>query len=136
MPATTVALPTYADSVNAGIISPDTLKASVPRVTTATIDDCEITIEYTSPGARGRTIWGELVPFGKVWVAGAHMATKITFSAPVTIDNTVVAPGTYAFFVLPEETGWTLILNKNFDQHLASKYDASLDLLRFSVTPD
>jgi len=69
----------YADSVNAGLILEDTLKGSPERTVMANMGKTHIHITYHSPGIRGREIWDKLVPYNKVWVTGAHMATTINF---------------------------------------------------------
>ncbi|MBP6334709.1 MAG: DUF2911 domain-containing protein [Bacteroidia bacterium] len=84
-------------------------KASVMQAVGLT----DITIEYSSPGVKSRTIFGDLVPYDKLWRTGANSATKITFSKDVTIGTTKVAKGTYSLFTIPGKTEWTVILNKN-----------------------
>src|ERR1041384_4534287 len=61
----------------------------------------EITVDYSSPGVKGRKIWGGLVPYDQMWRAGANRATKVTFNKDVTFAGKPVPPGPYAFFVLP-----------------------------------
>jgi hypothetical protein len=102
----------------------------------ANIGPVHIHLEYSSPGVRGRIIWGGLVPFGEVWVTGAHNATSIQFYDQVKIAGKVVPKGKYAFFTIPDTSEWTLILNRNWDQHLADEYDAKDDVLRLKVKPD
>lgn len=126
----------YADSVNSGLIAKDTVKSSPHRVAMANIGDAHVHIEYGSPGVRGRTIWGGLVAFDQVWSAGAHNATKISFSKTVTIAGKKVDAGTYGFFIIPHQDKFTVILNKNFDQHLADEYDQKDDLLRVDIVPE
>ena len=127
--------PTYSDSVNSGIISVDTLKGSPHRVAMGNIGSSHVHIEYSSPGVKGRIIWGGLVPLKQVWVAGAHSATSVEFSKEVTIGDKLIAPGKYAFFAIPDSTEWVLILNKNFKQHLADDYKIEDDIVRVSVKP-
>ena len=76
----------------------------------------EITVDYSSPGVKGRKIWGGLVPYDQMWRAGANTATKMTFSKDVTFADKKVPAGTYAFFVIPGKSTWTVILNKKADQ--------------------
>ena len=125
----------YADSVNAGLIAQDTMKKSPHRVAMANIGDAHVHIEYGSPGVRGRTIWGGLVAYDQVWAAGAHNATKISFSKAVKIGTTTIAPGTYGLFLIPHKDNFTVIINKNFDQHLADEYDQKDDVLRMDLEP-
>lgn len=125
----------YADSVNAGLIAQDTMKKSPHRVAMANIGDAHVHIEYGSPGVRGRTIWGGLVAYDQVWSAGAHNATKISFSKAVTFAGKKIEAGTYGFFLIPHKENFTVILNKNFNQHLADDYDEKEDVVRMDIVP-
>jgi hypothetical protein len=95
----------------------------------------EISVDYSSPGVKNRKIWGGVVPYNQVWRAGANSATKITFAKDVIIDGKPVAAGSYAFFVLPTPTKWTLILSKNANQFGAFTYKKEDDVLRVDVRP-
>src|SRR3954463_10979126 len=96
----------------------------------------EITVDYSSPGVKGRKIWGGLVPYDQMWRAGANTATKITFSKDVTFAGKPVPAGTYAFFVIPGKSEWTIILNKKADQAgIGRDYKQEQDLLRAGVKP-
>lgn len=68
-----------------------------------------VTLEYSRPAMRGRTIFGDLVPFGKVWRTGANANTKISFSDDVSIDGKELKKGTYAIYTIPNETSWEVI---------------------------
>jgi hypothetical protein len=125
----------YADSINSGLIPRDTLKGSVHRTTMLTIGGCHIHIEYSSPGVRGRVIWGGLVPYDEVWVTGSHNATTISLSKPIKIGGSNVPAGTYAIFTIPGKKEWYFIINKNASQHLADDYKQAEDLLRIKVQP-
>ncbi len=93
-----------------------------------------ITIDYCRPGVKGRVIWGELVPYGELWRAGANAKTAIDFEDEVIIDGKTIPAGAYSFYVLPEKDEWTLILNSNWEGH-GTKHDETADVLRFTVTP-
>lgn len=125
---------TYADSVNQGYL-PDTFKGSARREALGTIGDVHVTVNYGSPGVRGRVIWNGLVSYDQVWVSGSHWATAIHFSDEVRIQDKSIQPGWYGFFTIPGREKWTLILNKNYDQHLAEEYDPNEDLLRVETDP-
>ncbi|MEX1202957.1 MAG: DUF2911 domain-containing protein [Ferruginibacter sp.] len=125
----------YADSINAGIVAKDTMKKSVQRVTQNNIEGTNIRIQYYAPGVRGRQIWGGLIPFDQVWSAGAHSATQVTFSTDVKVAQTTIPAGDFAFFAIPGKEEWTLILNKNYQQHLADDYNDSLDVVSIKVKP-
>ncbi len=100
-----------------------------------TIGITEVTISYGRPGVKGRKIWGGLVPYGKVWRAGANEATTISFRNDVTIEGQPLSAGTYALFTLPTEDEWTIIFNKTAQQWGAFNYDAGHDALRVNVKP-
>ncbi|PWN05527.1 DUF2911 domain-containing protein [Rhodohalobacter mucosus] len=108
---------------------------SPPREVSAEIGNTEITIDYSAPSVRERVIWGELVPYNEIWVSGAHMATSIEFENDVLVDGNQVPAGKYAFFTIPGEEDWTVILNENWDQHQAGEYDEALDVTRITVVP-
>ena len=110
-------------------------RVSTFRTVSATLADLTTTIEYSAPAVKGRTIWGELVPYGKVWRTGANEATTIEFNRDVFINGVRVRAGKYALFSIPDADKWVFILNTVPDQWGAFKYDESKDALRFSVTP-
>ncbi|WP_240049445.1 DUF2911 domain-containing protein [Mucilaginibacter psychrotolerans] len=101
----------------------------------AKVAGATITINYGSPSVRGRKVFGELEPFGKVWRAGANEATVFTTSKDITIEGKKLPAGTYGFFAIPTETTWTIIFNKVAKQWGAYKYDESQDALRVTVKP-
>ena len=108
-----------------------------PAMTAMTnIGSTHVHIEYHAPSVRGRQIFGGLVAFNEVWVTGAHSATSINFYENVKLNNQPIPKGKYALFTIPGEENWTVIINKNFDQHLADDYDQELDVIRFDVTPE
>ena len=71
----------------------------------------DIIITYSRPSVKGRTIFGDLVPYGKLWRTGANMATKISFSDDVKIEGQELKAGEYALFTIPGKEKWTLIFN-------------------------
>lgn len=121
---------------NPNAVENDTTPKSIKAMTVGKIGAATVTIQYSSPKVRGRTIWGELVPFEKVWVAGANNATSIEFDRAVEVAGKVVPAGKYAFFTIPGKETWTLILNKNWEQHLADEYDQNDDVVRMEVKPE
>ncbi|GAA4310254.1 DUF2911 domain-containing protein [Nibribacter koreensis] len=128
-PAQTVEKPESAEVVQ------DTIKKSIPSEATGRIGDASIKITYHSPGVRERVVWGGLVPYDQVWVTGAHKATTVEFDRDLIIAGKSVGPGKYALFTIPGRDEWTVILNKNWDQHLADEYDQKEDILRTKVKP-
>jgi len=125
----------YADSVNQGLIEEDKFAGSARREAKALIGEAEVAVNYGSPGKRGRVLWNGLVSYDQIWVSGSHWATAVSFTKDVLVAGTEVKAGTYAFFTIPGREKWTLILNENFDQHLAEDYDKNLDVVRISVMP-
>lgn len=114
----------------------DTLKGSLKALVTGKIGNTVITINYYSPAVRGRVIWGGLVPMDQVWVTGAHKATSIEFEGAVKIGSIELPAGKYGFFTIPSKDEWTIIINKNWDQHLTDNYDQKDDIVRVKVKPE
>lgn len=95
----------------------------------------DVTITYSRPGVKGRTIWGDLVPYDKVWRTGANEATIITISNDVTIDGKALPAGTYSLHTQPGKTSWAIIFNKKAEQWGSYSYDPNQDALRVEVAP-
>lgn len=109
-------------------------KASPAKTAEGTVKGSKITISYSSPAVKGRTIWGDLVPLGQVWRAGADDATTFETSKDIKIQGQTLPAGKYSFFIIPGETSSTFIFNKEAKQWGAYKYDESKDALRVNVT--
>jgi tetratricopeptide (TPR) repeat protein len=92
-----------------------------------------IELSYSRPSAKGRKIFGDLVPFGKVWRTGANGATTLTFGDEVIIGNTKIPAGKYGLLSIPEETSWTLIITKQTDVTSPAAYKPEEDVVRVSV---
>ena len=86
-------------------------KATVEQVVGLTT----VTIEYSRPSTKGRSVFGDLVPFGKVWRTGANANTLISFSDDVTIDGKSLPKGKYSLFTLPKADNWEIIFYKTTD---------------------
>jgi pimeloyl-ACP methyl ester carboxylesterase len=95
----------------------------------------EIRIDYGRPAVKQRKIWGELVPNGRVWRAGANEATSFTFNRSVQVEGHALPAGTYTFFVIPGEAEWTLIFNRVPRQWGAFSYNAAFDARRWTAKP-
>lgn len=96
----------------------------------------DVTVEYSRPSVKNRTIWGDLVPFDKIWRTGANASTLVTFSDDVKIDGQALKAGTYAFFTIPAKgADWTVMFNSVTDGWGAGKYDKANDVLTLSTTP-
>jgi hypothetical protein len=98
--------------------------------------DRQVDIYYSSPAVKGRTVWGSLVPYGKVWRTGANEATVFQTSSDLTIGGKVLPAGKYALFTIPGEKEWTIIFNSVWDQWGAYKYDSAKDVLRITARPE
>ena len=75
----------------------------------------DFSVDYSSPAVRGRTIFGGLLPFDRLWRTGANASTKLTVSRDFTFGETMVPKGTYSVFSIPGASSWTFILNKKAD---------------------
>ena len=75
----------------------------------------DVSVEYSRPGVRGRTIFGDLVPFGKTWRTGANSNTKVTFSSDVSIDGQTLNAGSYGLYTVPNENSWEIIFYSESD---------------------
>jgi hypothetical protein len=102
----------------------------------AMIGDAHIHIDYSAPSVRGRIIFGGLLAYGEVWQSGAHNATWIETNRDILINENLLKAGKYGFFTIPTKDKWTIILNKNWNQHGKDDYNADDDVLRFDVTPE
>jgi hypothetical protein len=111
-------------------------KKSIPSETSKQIGNTMIKIAYTAPAVRGRVIWGELVPYDKIWVTGAHNATSLEIGKDFRIGNKTIPAGKYALFTIPGKEQWTVILNKNWNQHQADNYKEKEDIVRLKVEPE
>ncbi|MEL6986702.1 MAG: DUF2911 domain-containing protein, partial [Bacteroidota bacterium] len=113
-------------------------KASPKASVSYTIGYTTVKIDYHSPAVQDRGLWGELVPYDKIWRAGANNATTIEFDTDVKIEGKDLKEGKYAFFIIPkegDESMWTAIFNTDTDQWGAFDYDASKDALRVDFKP-
>ncbi|GGD86087.1 DUF2911 domain-containing protein [Planktosalinus lacus] len=104
--------------------------------TMETIGGAHIHIDYSSPRVRNRIIFGGLLAYDEVWQAGAHMATWVETSKDLTISGQVLSKGKYGFFIIPSQGEWTVIFNKNWNQHGKDDYNESEDVVRFKVAPE
>ncbi len=99
------------------------------------IGSTRVMIAYGSPGVKGRTIFGGLEPYGRIWRTGANEATTITFTDDVLVEGHEVPAGTYSLFTIPGEAEWTVILNKENNLWGAADYRESENVLRITCTP-
>jgi len=114
----------------------DTSKRSIKSAAVGKIGDANININYHSPGVRGRTIWGGLVPYNDVWVTGAHNATAFETDKDIIVAGKLIPKGKYGIFTIPGKKEWTIIINKNWNQHLTDDYLQKEDVVRIKVKPE
>lgn len=105
---------------------------SPPEQASVTLNGKPLTIDYCAPSMRGRKIFGELVPYGKVWRTGANSATTLKTQSGLRIRDLIVPPGTYTLYTLPDEHGWKLIVNKQTGQW-GTVYNQDQDLGRVDM---
>lgn len=93
-----------------------TKRASPPATANGVINGAKISISYSSPSVKGRTIWGGLVPYGKAWRAGANEATIFETDKAIKVEGKELPAGKYSLFAVPGEKEWTIIFNKQTGQ--------------------
>jgi hypothetical protein len=94
-----------------------------------------IELSYSRPGVKGRTVFGDLVPYGKVWRTGANQATTLTFGDDVVIGDTKVPAGKYGLLTIPDQNEWTFIITRQLDVTNPAAYKQDQDVLRVKATP-
>jgi hypothetical protein len=100
------------------------------------IANTEITIEYGRPVARGRALFGALVPYGRVWHPGADQGTTLQTTRAIELNGKPLPAGRYSLWTVPGEKGWTFIFSKNADAFHTSYPGETLDALRVDITPE
>src|SRR5690349_7200302 len=100
------------------------------------VQTCALPIYYNRPVARGRKLFGDLVPWGEVWHPGANDATTISFSKNVLIEGKPLAAGDYTLWAIPDSTRWTMIFSKALHVWHRPYPGASKDVLRVQLTPE
>jgi tetratricopeptide (TPR) repeat protein len=94
----------------------------------------ELSIEYSRPSVKGRVIYGDLVPYGKIWRTGANAATKITFAEDIKVEGNPIAAGTYALYTIPDKEMWEIIFYKDLTLGgNVADYKATDEVLRVKV---
>ena len=97
------------------------------------VGSAKIKIAYSRPLVRGRKIFGELVPFDKLWRTGASDCTVISTSEDISFGNNVLKAGSYSIFSIPSVNNWTIIVNSDTTLHGETGYDEKKDIMRFKV---
>ena len=98
----------------------------------------KVNLSYARPSAKGRKVFGDLVPFGEVWRTGANASTKLTFTEDVKIEGNALKAGTYALYTIPGEKEWTIIIHTNTKHRsiAGDVYKQSEDAFRFTAKPE
>ena len=112
------------------------LKTPAPSPTQTIRQDfglSSIELSYSRPGMKNRKIFGDLVPFGKVWRTGANQATTISFGDEVTIGDVKIPAGKYGLLSIPDEDQWTLIITRQLDVTSPAAYKPEMDVVRVSA---
>lgn len=110
-------------------------RPSPPAVVTGGSGAATFTIRYSRPSAKGRKIFGGLVPYGQVWRTGANEATTFSVNQNVTVQGQPLPAGKYALFTIPGPQEWIIIFNKTANQWGAYEYQQADDVLRVKATP-
>ncbi len=108
-------------------------RPSPTAIVTMKYEDSYVKVTYCQPHKRGREVFGELVPYGKVWRTGANEATEITATDDVLIQEDTLKAGTYSIFTIPAKDEWTVIFNSELGQWGAYNYRKKSDILRVKV---
>jgi Protein of unknown function (DUF2911) len=102
---------------------------------TQTVGTTDVSIVYSRPGVKGRSVWGGLVPYGQVWRTGANEPTVITFSEDVSINGQALKKGSYSIHTIPGQSEWSIIFNSAADPNGNYSYDKAKDVLTVKATP-
>lgn len=120
-----------AATVGFGVQAQDLPKPSPAAKVEQRVGLTDISITYSRPGVKGRTIWGDLVPWNELWRAGANKATLIETNKDVKLNGAVLPAGSYSLFILPKEGDtWTIVFNKETELWGTGDYKESEDQLR------
>lgn len=120
-------------------VAVDAQQAKPPRLSPADTvtynkDGLAITIAYSQPSVKGRTVGKEIAPYGKVWRTGANEATTFEVNRDVKIEGQTLPAGKYSIYSIPAEDEWTIIFNKTWQQW-GTRYSDADDALRIKVKP-
>ena len=123
----------------AALASPSAAQLKLPRISpdakvTQQVGLTDLTVTYSRPGVKGRTIWGDLVPYDKEWRTGANNATTFTTSDEILFGGKTLPAGTYGLATVPGKAEWSVIINTVTDTW-GSTYDPTKDVLRVQVKP-
>ena len=109
-------------------------RVSPLEMVTLKYESTYVKITYSRPHKKGRVIFGDLVPYGKVWRTGANEATEITITRDVLINNSRLKAGTYTIFTIPDKNSWKVIFNSELGQWGAYNYNPDKNMLEVDAT--
>jgi hypothetical protein len=128
--------PAPAPAATGEIIPLEDVAKSQQAALSQLIANTQITLTYSRPVARGRTLFGALVPYDKVWHPGADKATAMSVTRNITVDGHMLPAGKYSLWTIPRTDRWTMIFSKAADTYHEPYPGESQDALRFDVTPE
>lgn len=118
----------------AGVASAQNPPKSQLGAVSQLIAGTRLEIVYRRPVARGRALFGALVPWGRIWTPSADSAARLTLSAPIEINGSILAAGSYSIWTIPDSVSWTIIFNRTAAAfHL--RYPSGNDVLRITTVP-
>lgn len=117
--------------------STEEVRPSPTEIKEGEISGKTLSVHYGSPAVKGRTLWGDLVPYNIVWRTGANEASYVELTSAIEVEGKSLQAGKYSLFTIPKETGpWTVIFNSEWDlEHGHFQYDEKNDVLRVEVSP-
>ncbi len=130
------ASPANVTDISEEVIPLDQVSKSQAAVVGQRVATTEITVTYSRPVARGRQIFGALVPYGQAWTPGADQATAMTFTRDVQINTRPLSKGSYSIWTIPRPEVWTIIFNKNAKAYHDHYPGEGQDALRLDVRPE
>ncbi len=119
-------------------VNAQAIKTPAPSTTQTIKQDfalSSIEIVYSRPNMKGRSVFGDLAPLGKLWRTGANAATKITFGEDVKVGGVTVKAGSYALYTIPNKDEWEIIVNKGINNWGTDGYKSEEDVAKFKVKP-
>ena len=134
-PAAAAAETTAAAADDGEIMALDDVKASQSGSVWQEVANTSITVTYDRPVARGRELFGGIVPFGEIWNPGANDATAIAVSRDVTINGNALPAGKYSLWAIPDPNRWTMIFSREADVYHTPYPGEEHDALRLMVSP-
>ncbi len=109
--------------------------SSSKQIITQSLGTSTLKVNYSRPNTKGRTIFGDLVPYGEIWRTGADKLTDMTVEKEVSVAGNILKPGRYSIISIPDPKEWTIIINTEPDLWGAADHKPEKDVFRFKVVP-